>query len=221
VEYFRNIANPIGVKVGPSMKPDELVELIKVLNPDNVIGKITLITRYSSSSHAHGHTLLHRPDPDLVCRLGAEQVRKYLPDLVTAVSGAGLRVIWSCDPMHGNTKLTKDGIKTRNFDVILKELTVTFEVHSECNSRLGGVHFELTGEYVTECTGGPQQIQDEDLHQRYTTYCDPRLNYTQSMEVRNACTHPLPHRHVMAASHHSSSDVAAACPIAEEAHLRR
>ena len=162
VEYFRGIANPIGVKVGPSMEPNELVELIQKLwlNPQETPGKITLITRF-----------------------GASKVEALLPQHIEAVQAAGLKVVWSCDPCHGNTFKAENGYKTRRFDQILLEVQKTLEVHNRMNSILGGVHFELTGENVTECIGGPEDLTAEDLPQQYTTYCDPRMNYAQSMEV--------------------------------------
>jgi len=160
VEYFRGIENPVGIKVGPSSDPLEICEVVKVVNPTNEIGKVVLITRF-----------------------GAERVRELLPAVILVVQEAELNVIWQCDPMHGNTRKTKGGVKTRSFNVILEELQTTFHVHRECGSRLHGVHFELTGENVTECTGGPQHIRDHQLNQNYKSYCDPRLNYQQSMEI--------------------------------------
>jgi 3-deoxy-7-phosphoheptulonate synthase len=172
VEYMRGVDNPIGLKVGPTTKPDELVELIETLCPDirNQPGKVTLITRF-----------------------GENKVRALLPPLIKVVQDAGLqgKVIWCCDAMHGNTKSvlvgegTKDEkkYKTRSFDDVLGELRSTFEVHIQCGSRLGGTHLEMTGERVTECTGGPEELSSEDLPQRYTSYCDPRLNYAQSLEI--------------------------------------
>jgi 3-deoxy-D-arabino-heptulosonate 7-phosphate (DAHP) synthase class II len=164
VEYFRGIANPIGVKIGPSTDPAELVELVRTLwpNPAAWPGKIVLITR-----------------------MGAAAVKDALPPLIRAVAEARFArpVIWTCDPMHGNTRITASGLKTRNYDDILQELTATFECHRACGSRLGGVHFELTGENVTECVGGPEKLLEHDLPRRYTTYCDPRLNYAQGMEL--------------------------------------
>eukprot|EP01135_Chromosphaera_perkinsii_P008525 Nk52_evm1s1391 gene=Nk52_evmTU1s1391 len=161
VEYFRGIANPIGVKVGPSMKDDELVSLLKLLNPHNEKGKITLITRY-----------------------GKTKVREYLPGHIRAVQKSGCNVTWICDPMHGNTeKSSVCGLKTRDFDNILGELRHCFAVHKENGSRLNGVHFELTGENVTECLGGSNNLTEADLSKNYTTFCDPRLNYTQSIDM--------------------------------------
>merc|ERR1711963_460055 len=119
----------------------------------------------------------------LITRLGADRVRELLPVVVKKIKAAGLNVVWQCDPMHGNTFKTSSGIKTRNFDSIMKELLTTFEVHRELESRLGGIHVEMTGEDVTECVGGPQSLCDEDLKVNYTSYCDPRLNYSQAMEM--------------------------------------
>ncbi|KAH7467103.1 hypothetical protein PRIC1_011142 [Phytophthora ramorum] len=162
IEYFRGIENPIGIKVGPSMAVDELVPLIRKLwkDPEANPGKITLITRY-----------------------GSGKVADLLPKHIAAVKAAGLKVIWSCDPCHGNTIVAENGYKTRPFDRIFGELEQTLEIHREAGTSLGGVHFELTGENVTECIGGPQGIDEGDLPLRYTSYCDPRLNYSQSMEV--------------------------------------
>lgn len=162
IEYFRGIENPIGIKVGPSMPPSELVPLIRKLwrDPENNPGKITLITRY-----------------------GNGKVASLLPKHIEAVKEAGLKVIWSCDPCHGNTVTAENGYKTRPFDRIFGELKQTIEVHRRMGTSLGGVHFELTGENVTECVGGPEGINEVDLPVHYTSYCDPRLNYSQSMEV--------------------------------------
>ena len=160
VEYFRGIENPIGVKVGPSIEPDELVKLITALEPENRPGRITVITR-----------------------LGAEKVTELLPPLINAVTKAGRVVTWVCDPMHGNTVNTDAGLKTRDYDSILTELEIALAAHQAAGSYLGGVHFELTGEDVTECTGGPQELSVADLSRSYETYCDPRLNYAQSLEM--------------------------------------
>jgi 3-deoxy-7-phosphoheptulonate synthase len=160
IEYFRGICNPIGMKVGPTTDPDELIKVVKLLNPNNELGRITLITR-----------------------LGAGHVEELLPPVIRKVRDAGLAVVWICDPMHGNTHKTSAGIKTRNVEDVFAELVETFQCHIDLGSRLGGVHFELTGDNVTECVGGPQNISETDLHLRYTSYCDPRLNYAQSMEL--------------------------------------
>lgn len=160
VEYCRGIRNPIGVKVGNSMTPEELVELAGILNPENEPGRLTLIHRF-----------------------GAEKIRERLPPLVEAVRSAGCRVLWSCDPMHGNTHSTRSGLKTRSFDDIISEIISAFRIHKELGSRLGGIHLELTGEDVTECTGGPGNLTESDLSRDYRSTVDPRLNYEQSMEV--------------------------------------
>lgn len=160
VEFFRGIANPIACKAGPTMDPDELVELTHALNPDNIPGRLTIISR-----------------------MGAGKVREKLPPLVKAVEKAGRKVIWSCDPMHGNTVKSPSGIKTRPFNDILEELRGFFAVHKECGTHAGGVHCEMTGQDVTECTGGAQAISEVDLKNRYHTHCDPRLNASQSLEL--------------------------------------
>ena len=158
VEYFRGIANPIAVKVGPKTSPDELVALADRLDPEQVPGRLTFITR-----------------------LGVDRVEELLPPLVTAVENSGRQVLWSCDPMHGNTAAVADGTKTRHFDDILAEITKTFAVMGDRDP--AGVHFELTGEEVTECLGGGARLAPADLARDYQSYCDPRLNYGQSMEM--------------------------------------
>lgn len=160
VEYLRGIENPIGIKVGPSAKPDDLMALLDLLNPDNRPGRITLITRV-------GHL-----DPGTI-----------LGPMIEKINQEGRWVLWSCDPMHGNTKTTSDGIKTRHFSDIMRELDQTLMVLEQCGTHLGGVHLELTGEDVTECVGGPQELCEVDLHRNYQSYCDPRLNFEQSLEV--------------------------------------
>jgi 3-deoxy-7-phosphoheptulonate synthase len=160
VEYFRGLENPIGIKVGTDLDAAELVELITALEPANRPGRITLITR-----------------------LGADAVREKLPPLIAAVREAGRVVTWVCDPMHGNTTVTEGGLKTRDYDDILAELEAAFEIHAAAGGHLGGVHFELTGADVTECTGGPQELSEADLSRSYETYCDPRLNYAQSLDL--------------------------------------
>ncbi|GBB91712.1 hypothetical protein RclHR1_19080002 [Rhizophagus clarus] len=160
VEYFRGIQNPIGIKVGPSMESNELQKLLDIINPNKEIGKITLITRY-----------------------GADQVEKYLPAHIQAVKASGHIVIWACDPMHGNTKQSSSGVKTRYFNSIIEELSKVIRIHKDNNSQMNGVHFELTGEAVTECIGGSMQLADADLALNYKTFCDPRLNYEQSLDV--------------------------------------
>ncbi|KAI9682118.1 MAG: hypothetical protein M1817_000172 [Caeruleum heppii] len=161
VEYFRGLENPIGIKVGPSMQSDELVQLLDLVNPHREIGKVTLITRY-----------------------GQGRVRELLGDHIEAVQRSDHVVIWQCDPMHGNTHTSTTGLKTRSFAAIHAELAQTFAVHAAHGSHLGGVHLELTGEPVTECTGGSEGLTDDDLlGGSYTTFCDPRLNEKQALEL--------------------------------------
>jgi len=160
VEYFRGIKNPIGMKCGPSLKPDELIRLLDVLNPDNEPGRITLITRF-----------------------GSDKVADCLPVLLRTVKREGRNVVWSCDPMHGNTITSTSGYKTRPFDRIVSEVKSFFAVHTAEGTHAGGVHLEMTGKDVTECTGGARAITDEDLNDRYHTVCDPRLNAEQSIDM--------------------------------------
>jgi 3-deoxy-7-phosphoheptulonate synthase len=160
LEFLRGILNPIGMKVGPNHDPDELKRIIVKLNPANEAGRLTLITRF-----------------------GAEQIERYLPKLCTEMKKEGFNLVWSCDPMHGNTYTAASGYKTRNFDNILKEIQAFFQIHWDRGTVPGGVHFELTGENVTECTGGGRDIKDEQLVNNYLTNCDPRLNAEQSLEL--------------------------------------
>lgn len=160
VEYVRGIANPIGLKVGPDMTPTRLTTLLHTLDPDNEPGRLTLITRF-----------------------GAEAVADRLPALIQAVRAAGYTVLWCCDPMHGNTERTASGVKTRRFTNILAELEQAFDIHVAEGSHLGGVHFELTGEDVTECIGGARGLNEHDLQRAYKSRVDPRLNYEQALEV--------------------------------------
>lgn len=160
IEYFRGISNPMGVKIGPGMTADWLQDLIAVLNPNNEPGRLTLIHRF-----------------------GAKTIEDALPELISAVKKTGSPVLWVCDPMHGNTESTADGTKTRKFDNIVSELESAFRVHESMGSHLGGVHLELTGEDVTECTGGARGLADGDLARAYKSTVDPRLNYEQAMEV--------------------------------------
>ncbi len=160
VEFCRGVKNPLGVKCGPSQTPDELLRLLDVLNPANEAGRMTLI-----------------------CRFGAGNVDKHLPKLIRAVTREGRKVIWSCDPMHGNTIKAENGYKTRPVDRILTEMRQFFAVHQAEGSYAGGVHFEMTGQNVTECIGGAQAITEADLMDRYHTHCDPRLNASQALEL--------------------------------------
>jgi 3-deoxy-7-phosphoheptulonate synthase len=160
IEYFRGIANPMGVKIGPGMTREWLQDLIAALNPNGEPGRLTLIHRF-----------------------GAKSIEELLPDLITAVRDTGSPVLWVCDPMHGNTESTADGTKTRRFDNVVSEVESAFRIHQSMGSYLGGVHLELTGENVTECTGGARGLTDGDLARAYKTTVDPRLNYEQAMEV--------------------------------------
>ena len=160
LEFFRGIHNPIGVKVGPGMGEDELIRLIDALNPQNDAGRLTLITR-----------------------MGADNLEKNLPKLLRRVKQEGRKVVWSSDPMHGNTIKASSGFKTRNFDAILSEIQQFFAAHKAEGTHAGGIHLEMTGQHVTECTGGAYQISDDDLAQAYKTQCDPRLNADQVLEM--------------------------------------
>jgi 3-deoxy-7-phosphoheptulonate synthase len=160
VEFFRGLNNPIGIKIGPNHDLDTIKKLLEKLNPDNEWGRITLITRF-----------------------GKREIAKYLPNLIRNIEEEGARVLWSCDPMHGNTYTSESSYKTRNFTDILSEIRSFFEIHQSEGTVPGGVHFELTGENVTECVGGAQQIEDHQLQQNYATNCDPRLNAQQSLEL--------------------------------------
>ena len=160
VEFVKGIKNPVGVKVGPTMEPDELIRLIDALNPDDEPGRLTLITRH-----------------------GADKVLDTLPPLVRRVKQEGRQVVWSCDPMHGNTIKSSTGYKTRPVDRVLAEVQGFFQVHQAEGTYAGGVHFEMTGKDVTECMGGAQEITAEDLADRYHTHCDPRLNGMQALEL--------------------------------------
>ena len=160
VEFMRGIKNPIAMKCGPTLDPDELVRLCDVLNPENEPGRLTLIARF-----------------------GSEKVGDGLPPLIRAIEREGKKVVWSCDPMHGNTIKASNGYKTRPVDRILKEVQDFMAVHRAEGTHAGGVHFEMTGKDVTECTGGVRAVTDEDLSDRYHTACDPRLNASQSLEL--------------------------------------
>ena len=160
VEFCRGIKNPLGIKCGPTSKPDEIAKICELLNPNNEKGKITLISRF-----------------------GHDKVEKFLPKLIRGIKKEGLNVIWSCDPMHGNTIKSSTGFKTRPFNNVLKEVKNVFAVHQSENSYAGGLHIEMTGQNVTECTGGAKNISDADLSSRYHTHCDPRLNADQALEL--------------------------------------
>ncbi|MCP5467150.1 MAG: 3-deoxy-7-phosphoheptulonate synthase class II [Sinobacteraceae bacterium] len=160
VEYCRGIANPVGVKVGAAMDAEWLQQLVTTLNPQNLPGKLVLIHRF-----------------------GAKQIEAALPKMIQAVRAIGHQVLWICDPMHGNTENSQSGLKTRRFENILRELDLAFRIHEDLGSNLGGVHVELTGEDVTECTGGARGLSDADLQRAYKSTVDPRLNYEQSLEL--------------------------------------
>ncbi len=160
VEFLRGIENPVAFKVGPSIAEDDLIKLLDVLNPKNEAGKITLISR-----------------------MGSGKVESLLPKLIEKVKAEGKNVIWSCDPMHGNTVKSSTGYKTRKFDDILSEIKSFLQIHKSIGTYAGGVHFEMTGQDVTECLGGNQQISEINLQDRYHTHCDPRLNSSQSLEL--------------------------------------
>lgn len=160
VEFMRGIKNPLGLKCGPSMKTDELLELIDILNPQNEPGRLTLITR-----------------------MGSDKVKQHLPPLLRAVKEKGRSVVWCSDPMHGNTQMSENGYKTRNFDRILTEACDFFAICDSEGVHPGGIHLEMTGQEVTECTGGVAAVTEESLAERYETHCDPRLNATQALEL--------------------------------------
>lgn len=160
VEYARGLANPLGLKAGPSMDPDDLLRLVDILNPGNIAGRITIITR-----------------------MGHDQVETYLPRLIRAVQREGRKVVWSCDPMHGNTVKVQSGLKTRPFGRIVQEIERFFDVHWAAGTHPGGIHVEMTGRDVTECIGGANPVSEATLADRYHTHCDPRLNAEQSLEI--------------------------------------
>ncbi|MDE3029897.1 MAG: 3-deoxy-7-phosphoheptulonate synthase, partial [Paracoccaceae bacterium] len=160
VEFCRGVQNPIGLKCGPTLSNDDLKVLIEKLNPENEAGRLTLIARF-----------------------GAGKVGDTLPRLIRTVQEMGAKVLWTCDAMHGNTIKSASGYKTRPFDSVLREVREFFEIHNAEGSIPGGVHFEMTGKDVTECTGGVRAVTDEDLSDRYHTACDPRLNASQSLEL--------------------------------------
>ena len=160
VEFFRGIENPMGVKVGSAMTGEWLLDLIERLNPDDEPGRLTLIHRF-----------------------GAGKITEHLPQLIDAVERANKKVVWCCDPMHGNTVKSSSGLKTRRFEDIMSEVEQAFEIHADAGSFLGGVHIELTGDDVTECTGGARGLDDTQLAEAYRTFVDPRLNYEQALEL--------------------------------------
>ncbi len=160
VEFLRGVCNPLAAKIGPNMDPDELIRLVDVLNPLNEAGRLTLIVR-----------------------MGAENVERRLPALIQTIKREGRTVVWSCDPMHANTVKSSNGYKTRHFDAILEEVRAFFAVHRAEGTYAGGVHFEMTGQNVTECVGGSQHITEANLSDRYHTHCDPRLNAQQALEL--------------------------------------
>lgn len=166
VEYLRGVRNPIAIKVGPSVRPDQLLRLMDVLNPEDEPGRLSFIHR-----------------------MGAAQIAEKLPPLLDAVRRDGRRVLWVCDAMHGNTENTSNGYKTRRFDNIRSEVEQSFDLHAAAGTRLGGVHLELTGEDVTECTGGARELRDVDLERAYRSTVDPRLNYEQSLEIAMSIVH--------------------------------
>jgi 3-deoxy-7-phosphoheptulonate synthase len=160
VEFCRGIKNPLGLKCGPTMEPDDLLRLIDALNPENEPGRLTLIAR-----------------------MGSDKIEARLPALVRRVQREGRVAVWSCDPMHGNTIKSATGYKTRPFDRILAEVRSFIAVHQSEGTKAGGVHFEMTGQNVTECTGGAEAITEQALGDRYHTHCDPRLNGSQALEL--------------------------------------
>jgi 3-deoxy-7-phosphoheptulonate synthase len=174
VEFARGVQNPVGLKCGPTLSSDDLKLLMRKLNPDNVAGRLTLIARF-----------------------GAGKVGDHLPRLVRTVAEEGAKVVWVCDPMHGNTIKAASGYKTRPFESVLREVREFFAVHNAAGTIPGGVHFEMTGKDVTECTGGVRAVTDEDLSSRYHTACDPRLNASQSLELAFLVAEELQGRRAM------------------------
>ena len=160
IEFCRGVQNPLGLKCGPTLDSDDLIRIIDKLNPENEAGRLTLIVRF-----------------------GADQVEKFLPSLIRKVKEEGRKVVWSCDPMHGNTIKSSNGLKTRPFDMVLREVQQFFEISRAEGSYPGGVHVEMTGKDVTECTGGALSVAESDLSYRYHTACDPRLNASQALEL--------------------------------------
>lgn len=173
VEFLRGVKNPLGMKVGPTQEPDDLLRILDILNPTNEAGRITLISR-----------------------MGADKVAARLPPLVRAVQRSGHKVVWLCDPMHGNTITASNKLKTRNFDAILNEVRGFFDTHGAAGTWAGGVHVEMTGQNVTECTGGARHLTEANLSERYQTFCDPRLNAEQSLELAFLVAEELKRRRV-------------------------
>ena len=160
IEFVRGVKNPIGLKCGPSLSAEELIKLIDIINPENEEGRLTLITRF-----------------------GENNVEEHLPDLIRLVKSEGRNVVWSCDPMHGNTITSSNGYKTRPLEKIINEVKDFIDIHNSEGTYAGGIHVEMTGQNVTECTGGTQKISEEDLSDRYHTHCDQRLNANQSLDL--------------------------------------
>ena len=160
IEFVKGIGNPIGIKIGPSINIEELLKIIDIINPNNTAGRISLI-----------------------CRMGADKIMTKLPNVLKSVKKEGKKVVWTCDPMHGNTIKSNSGYKTRPLTNIISEIQQFFQIHRSIGTYAGGVHLEMTGQDVTECIGGLQKITDSDLKNRYHTYCDPRLNASQSLEL--------------------------------------
>ena len=160
VEFCRGVKNPLGLKCGPSLRPDELLRLVDTLNPENEPGRLTLITRY-----------------------GHDKVERHLPEIIRAVKGEGRSIVWSCDPMHGNTIEASSGYKTRRFEQVMSEVRRFMDIHQAEGTHAGGIHVEMTGKNVTECTGGFQAVTEVELKDRYHTFCDPRLNAAQALEL--------------------------------------
>lgn len=165
LEYLRGIANPIAIKVGPTVRPQDLVELCRWINPDNEAGRLTLIQRF-----------------------GHEQIADKLPAMIQAIQDADIRVLWSCDPMHGNTQVSANGYKTRDYSHIQSELQQAFDIHQENDSHLGAVHLEMTGEAVMECVGSSYTVKHQELGKAYTSLVDPRLNLSQAFELIDSLT---------------------------------
>ena len=160
IEFVRGVKNPIGLKCGPSLSAEELIKLIDIINPENEEGRLTLITRF-----------------------GENNVEEHLPDLIRLVKSEGRNVVWSCDPMHGNTITSSNGYKTRPLEKIINEVKDFIDIHNSEGTYAGGIHVEMTGQNVTECVGGVYEVTESNLADRYHTHCDPRLNATQSLEL--------------------------------------